>query len=69
MGRGSQTRETRRVQQITYLQDKVADQAALIDLYRNQHACQVQMIKNLEQINQAQQEMITVIQSKLDSLE
>ena len=66
MGRGSQTRDGRRVRHLSYLSDKVAEQEVLLEMNREQLACQTRVIKNLEQINQLQREIIAALRLRLE---
>ena len=69
MGRGSSDREARRTRHLTFLTEKVADQEALLELYREQDRCKNQAIKNLEKINKAQREIIAALERQLESFE
>ena len=69
MGRGSYDREARRTRHLSFLTEKIADQEALLELYREQDRCKSRSIHNLEKINKAQREIIAALERQLNSLE
>ena len=69
MGRRSRDREIQRTRQLSFLNEKVADQEALLELYREQNRCKTRAIQNLEKINQAQREIIAALEHQLENLE
>ena len=69
MGRRSRDREIQRNRQLNYLTDKVSDLETLLEMYREQNRYKTQAIQNLEKISQAQREIISTLERRLEEFE